>query len=493
MRRRLSCLACLAVIAGMPAAARAQDQPAVFIHGLMGSPTDWEATAERLRHVVAIEPHRPSLPWRDEYPRQASDLHGALGWLPGSTVAVGHSNGGVVAREWSKSRPLNGIVTIGTPHRGAPLMAAFHRWLNFNSQASPLLNATLNAFSMQTNSTWVWTVVEEAVSWVSDFSIWSVVDVAAAVGLQAGLPVGSQMKPYSPYIADLNSAGNLAREAAAVPNRVGIVSIAHNFFWAGPARAAVPDRADEIATVLYSAASGLMFWSSYIQMTSTWDDVFQIEQAMSLMNIAMYLLNIDPYYCSVVSRWDLSACLPNDGVVPDESQRYPSAPNLIIGGPAHIQEREQGADAIREALVWYLHVPERGGSAPLPPAGSPGGGAPAPGSAGTFVAGQELWAGQSVQSPNGQFTLFFQHDGNLVLYETGPWSPRWASGTHGIAPGRTVMQFDGNLDISDSEDRGVWSTGTHNHPGAYLAVQNNGELVVFSQDGTALWRTGTGS
>jgi hypothetical protein len=346
---------------------------------------------------------------------------------------------------------------------------------------------------MNTNVMWVWTLVEEAVSWVSDFSIWSVVDVAAVVGLEAGLRVSGQMRPYSSYIADLNSPGNLAREAAAAPDRVGIVSIAHNFFWAGPARAAAPDRADDIATVLYAAASGLLFWGSYIEITAGWENVAEFEQANSLLNIGTHLLRVDPYYCAVVSRWDLTACLPNDGVVPDESQRFPGAPNLLIGGPAHIQEREQGADALREALVWYLHVPERGWSPPPPSSGGGSSGpSPSPGSPGTFVAGQQLWPGDSVRSANGQFTLIFQHDANLVLYDAAGIS-RWHSGTQGATPGYAVMQFDGNLVLYDAWDGALWSASTHNHPGAYLAVQDNGDVVIFNQDGVPIWRTGTGS
>lgn len=492
MTRRTQVLLALAFIIWSPATSPAQDVPAVFVHGLGASGADWEATASRLRQVTAIEPHLPSLTWREGYDQQAADLNGALSDLPESTVAVGHSNGGIVAREWSKHRPLNGIVTIGTPHRGAPLMAAFHRWMGFNADAPSLLNAALSAFSMQTDVTWVWSFVEEAVSWTSDFSIWSVLDVAWALGLDMTMPVAAQMRPYSPFIADLNSPGNLSREAAAAPNRVGIVSIAHNFFWAGPARAAVPERADEIATVLYAAASGFLFWGGYIQATSGWDDFYRFEQATSLLNIAMHLLSVDPYYCRVVSRWDLSACFPNDGVVPDESQRFPFAPNLIIGGPAHTQEKEQGVDALAEALVWYLHVPQRDWSPPPPsPPGGSGGTVPAPGSAGTMVSGEQWQPGDFVRSPDGRFVLVFQDDGNLVLYESGG-VPRWESRTRGVAPGFLLMQFDGNLVIYDAWDGAAWSTGTHNFPGAYLAVQNNGEAAIYNQDGVLLWRTGTG-
>jgi pimeloyl-ACP methyl ester carboxylesterase len=482
----------LVLVLTLAAPAAAQDRPAVFVHGLAASGPDWAATADRLRHAVTIEPHRPSLSWRESYDQQANELQGALGWLPGPTVAIGHSNGGIVSREWSRHRPLDGIVTIGSPHRGAPLVASFHRWIKFHSETPILLNNVLHAFSFSTDVTWVWTLVEEAISWASDFSIWSVFDLASVVGIETGLPVLQQIKPYSQYLADLNSAGNLAREASAVPNRVGIVSIAHNFYWAGPARAAVPEWADEIAVALYGSASALLFWSAYIQTTSGWEDVHRFEQAMSLLDVAHHLLSSDSFYCRVISRVDLSACLPNDGVLADESQRFPNAPNLVIGGPAHTQEKEQGADALREALVWYLHVPERSEPPPPPPSGGSGGSGPPAGSAGTLVAGESLQPGESITSPDGRFRLIFQGDGNLVLYD--PWDvPRWASRTQHSPLGQLLMQFDGNVVIYDSWNGAIWSTGTHGNPGAYLAVQNDGDVVVFNVDGVPRWRTGTGS
>ncbi len=473
----------------------AQDQPAVFVHGFAAAGADWAATAERLRQTVAIEPHRPDLSWRASYEDQASALQASLGHLAGGTVAVAHSNGGVVARQWTRHRPLSGIVTIGTPHRGVPLVAAFHRWTRFHSETPVLLNRVLGAFSVTTDTSWVWTLIEEAISWTSDFSIWSVFDVARVIGLETGVPVMPQMRPYSEYLADLNWAGNLQREVAAAPNRVGIVSIANNFYWAGPARAAVPEFADEIAAALYGSASALLFWGSYVMSTSAWDDFYRLEQSNSVLDVAMHLLAVDPYYCKVVSRWDLSACLPNDGVVPDESQRFPLAPNIIIGGPAHTQEKDQGADAIREALVWYLHVPERSAPPPPPPpapGGSGGGGAPPGTAGGTFVAGESLQPGESVRSADDRFRLTFETDGNLVLYDE--WDVRrWESRTQHQYLGYVLMQFDGNLVIYDAWDSAVWSTGTHGSPGSYLVVQNDGDVVVYNVDGVPRWRTGTGS
>src|SRR4030095_13628287 len=81
--------------------AAGQDVPAVFIHGLASSGATWQAAADPLQARVSISPYRPDLNWRSTFESQAGNLQGALGWLPDSTVAVGHSNGGLVARQWS--------------------------------------------------------------------------------------------------------------------------------------------------------------------------------------------------------------------------------------------------------------------------------------------------------------------------------------------------------------------------------------------------------
>jgi hypothetical protein len=78
---------------------------------------------------------------------------------------------------------------------------------------------------------------------------------------------------------------------------------------------------------------------------------------------------------------------------------------------------------------------------------------------GTLTANHELTTGQSLTSCNGDYTLYLQGDGNLVLY-TSSGSARWASGTAG-------------------------------NPGADLVVQNDGNVVIYSASGTALWATGT--
>jgi hypothetical protein len=107
-----------------------------------------------------------------------------------------------------------------------------------------------------------------------------------------------------------------------------------------------------------------------------------------------------------------------------------------------------------------------------------------------------------ITSANGLYTLVFQSDGNLVLYENGSTNALWASGTNisngGIGPGSgpCIMQEDGDLVIYGTLPQPigfgqVFSTGTGGHPGSRLVVQNDGNVVIYTPDGTALWATNT--
>src|SRR5262245_9507104 len=103
--------------------AAAQDRPTVFIHGLASGPESWQDAAGRLGQALAISYVIPELEWKHTYESQTNELETDQPEVaPGPHLAVGHSNGGVIARLWARQRPLSGIVTIGTPHRGTPFV-----------------------------------------------------------------------------------------------------------------------------------------------------------------------------------------------------------------------------------------------------------------------------------------------------------------------------------------------------------------------------------
>jgi hypothetical protein len=113
--------------------------------------------------------------------------------------------------------------------------------------------------------------------------------------------------------------------------------------------------------------------------------------------------------------------------------------------------------------------------------------APPPGAT-RLMPNQALYEDQSLPSLNGQFTLTYQSDGNLVLYRNGG-GPQWASGTAGTTPGLAVMQSDGNLVIYDSLSNAIWASHTETHPSSRLNVDNAGFIAILGPDGTQVWRS----
>lgn len=114
-----------------------------------------------------------------------------------------------------------------------------------------------------------------------------------------------------------------------------------------------------------------------------------------------------------------------------------------------------------------------------------------------LASGDKLYDGQSLRSPNGQYTLTMQDDGNLVEKTQG--RVIWAAMTQKAGPGSyAYMQPDGNFVVynaagqwqqgSGTNGRGV-PTWTQQYPGSTLALQNDGNLVVYTTSGNPVWAT----
>ena len=112
--------------------------------------------------------------------------------------------------------------------------------------------------------------------------------------------------------------------------------------------------------------------------------------------------------------------------------------------------------------------------------------------AGTTVAvasgsrGQQIAAGESLQSENGEYQIAYQANGNLVLFDTRTRIAAWSTNTSGT-PGRLLMQDDGNLVLYDGGNRAVWVSNTAGSPGAHFALENDGNFVIYDADGRPVW------
>jgi uncharacterized protein YjbI with pentapeptide repeats len=107
-----------------------------------------------------------------------------------------------------------------------------------------------------------------------------------------------------------------------------------------------------------------------------------------------------------------------------------------------------------------------------------------------LTSGQSFNAGQWLESPNGQFTVNMQGDGNLVEYQGG--TAIWATGTSGAVA--TVMQTDCNLVIYNASEVGqpsgaLYTTGTGGDPtgDCSFSVADDGSLTVATSTGVVRW------
>lgn len=88
---------------------------------------------------------------------------------------------------------------------------------------------------------------------------------------------------------------------------------------------------------------------------------------------------------------------------------------------------------------------------------------------------------ETVASPQQQYELVHQDDGNVVLYDANKTAV-WHTQTNGTDTSRFTMQGDGNLVLYNAANEPVWHTGTNGKDGAHLAVQDDGNLVIYHGD-----------
>lgn len=477
----------ICVVAGGTSGVLAQDRPTVFVHGLKSSPDTWAGAASRLATQLAIEPHLPPVSWEATYETQASQVQGRLWWLPASTVAIGHSNGGIVAREWSRHRPLGGLVTLGTPNQGAPLVTNLGLVAHFQSTMGWLVSDVHSAFAVCCDWDGVWPTVE----WWMAVTYWmghaSLQELIASLGVSIGAPVVAQMAPTSAYLRDLNG-GNVNREAAAVPARVAIASAATNFYDLGILGAVGGTSADYLNSLAEGTEWALNYYAMVILSRAGAGDPDAYRKASRMWNLAAWLGSWDEVWCRAVSIQGASFCTANDSVVPTWSQVMPGPGVQVLDwgwwGPRHTLQTASSDDKLYQALAGAMRVPVRGTSG----GGNSGGGSD-PGSTGALETGDALYPGQSLWSRNRGAQLVYQHDGNLVVYRADGCAV-WASHTAGTSAGNVVMQWDGNLVVYDGSGRAVWASQTAGHERARLVLQDDGVMVIYASNGAPVWSSG---
>ncbi len=398
------CLLCVA------SSARAQDRDTVFLHGLNSDASQWEATATRLATELAIRPHRPGLDWRLFYETQAASLEHALGGaLSPDVVAVGHSNGGVVARQWTKHRGVGSLVTLGSPNQGAPIVNHLFEWLWFLDDILARISNVNAAYSYWVNhDIWWWLPAQLVPRFAAGVDVWSTANKGLlALGFDARLPVMPEMRVDSAFLTNLNSASNLNREAMQVPQRAAIISAARDFDHGGPFRLIAPGNYEDWRVGIFAAGIGLDGLAGLIRIFADFDDLGALAVADQISSVAEWFLQFEEVWCRTVSDpspYPIARCYEHDGIVPVWSQAYDySRVQLIVmpNGPIHTREMAESDEQLIQALTVVAHVPRRDSGSPptpdAPPSSEPPAvGTPSPPSMGRY----KIDGGGCVWDPN---------------------------------------------------------------------------------------------
>ncbi len=104
--------------------------------------------------------------------------------------------------------------------------------------------------------------------------------------------------------------------------------------------------------------------------------------------------------------------------------------------------------------------------------------------------GQTLQSNAYITSPNAQFALVMQSDGNLVEYHGG--SALWATGTGGNPGAYAIVQYDGNFVVYTSSGSPLWGSGTNGQNTSSVYMEDDGNLIAWGPNGNILWTSNTG-
>lgn len=183
---------------------------------------------------------------------------------------------------------------------------------------------------------------------------------------------------------------------------------------------------------------------------------------------------------------------------------------LSIGGGSVISSVERGIAGVHEYAIATRNAagyPYLGWMMP-PGVSAPTGSSGTGGSGSTVGVGtslckcgsvlgvnEGLYQGQYIESPDGQYVLLVQTDGNLVEYGPGfvHTNAMYSSARAGSGAGYYVLQSDGNfVGYLPNGQTAIYGNGANGRGGSKLVMQNDGNVVEYTVSGVAVWASNTG-
>ena len=256
--------------------------------------------------------------------------------------------------------PVTGIITVGTPHGGAPIAAHETAIREMGVFASVAAFTVAQAYLTKQDLM----PYEEYIYWDLRSDIRYALAGLAATGTAAltvftqqtidkflnGQPALADLNDTNAFLTALNSPANLAREAAVVPARIGIVSDAGQYDpWVGPFALLTESPVEAYSLMTNVTVPGwYLFDYGYLLLveanpqTPWWSA--DVAGAIAAIQLGQSLVDLPYTYCNWVG-----GCVDGMGdfIVPFSRQLYPGADlnQVIYYGPTHGRET-------RDPLVW---------------------------------------------------------------------------------------------------------------------------------------------
>jgi hypothetical protein len=326
----------LAVLLSFPASGVSGQTPVGFLPGLNGSPTEWTSTGSALASQFNISPFYPNYNPDDVFNTNRT----TLGALDPTTILVGHSAGGVLARYKGQQQGLGGVVTYGSPNYGAPLEETYPVFCNF--VGGTIFDGFIVANDLNwlpPGSDWIIDDLNPDYDFIVNETLGGICDGVALAINYPGLPAGAELGSDAAFINDtLDATANVATEEGNVAQEASVVVTANNYYDSGFYRVWLGDgNGSDIGHIAQGLGAEIEVEAANIEYDYP-DDPDMLNIAYDLENLSDDLLFMDEAWCESVDG-SLYLCYPNDEAVPIWSQALGRGyEEDVPGGPIHTDE-----------------------------------------------------------------------------------------------------------------------------------------------------------
>jgi pimeloyl-ACP methyl ester carboxylesterase len=384
--RQLRCVASLvavvslaAVAAWSTAAAQYSRQPIVLVHGFNASGDDWGGTEEKFQQELYANFYSWTLGWDWPFAHQVGVLRNQMqaAQLPDTSILIAHSFGGLISRELTRTQKVKGILTIGTPHGGAPIAGSVLDLVP-TVYGALITTTAATAFSDYYNlgSVDPFCGLQGETEPSCDGEIAFALASATAAGLVGtavtaipGLFAGDayahgggslqDADPHSSFILALNSNDNLNREASTISQRVSLSG--RYTGWASPIWAiSQPDAAPYFTGITEAAIAEMLYAANYYDYYTLTDDPYYWTKTSYWQDwlwAGLALAGLDQAWCVWTGMVSIDGqCVEGDGLFSMSAQKW-NAPNTVydeVTGPSHTAEKAN-TDFQKKAYYYLVY------------------------------------------------------------------------------------------------------------------------------------------